>query len=462
MDMPDWDAVLAPHFAGRRVILAGGPLAQWTEMASGCRRRGATAVFILGTGSPGTGPQPAPDECETLVVELPDAPTLMERMRLGIAVLTDPPPEATARLDAFDPDRTAIVIGDFLNTAPTLGGRPFRAHRRREWVALEDKVAVDAFWDRADVTRAPCEVVPVSAGEVESAARRVARDGAVVLAGDAREGWHGGASLVRWADSAALLADSVEAIAAHCDLVRVMPYLHGIPCSIHGIVLPDGVAVLRPVEMVVSRKSDGSFFYAGCATFYDPPRDVRDEMRELAGRVGAQLRSEVDFRGAFTVDGIATVDGFRPTELNPRSGAGMTQFSRATGAPLSAILDLVVAGEALPWSASELQDVLLEGADSNRIGGTWSGIHGAEAPATEIALVIGSDGCRAATEGDPVDATLTTGPGHGGTFVRTVFDPPRTPVGSSVGARAAAAWKFADMRFGLGIGELTPATDVHR
>ena len=51
-------------------------------------------------------------------------------------------------------------------------------------------------------------------------------------------------------------------------------------------------------------------------------------MREAARRVGAVLRDEVAYRGAFTLDGVATVDGFRPTELNPRFGAGLGVITR--------------------------------------------------------------------------------------------------------------------------------------
>ena len=31
-----------------------------------------------------------------------------------------------------------------------------------------------------------------------------------------------------------------------CDRVRVMPFLDGVPCSIHGLVLPDGTAAVPP------------------------------------------------------------------------------------------------------------------------------------------------------------------------------------------------------------------------
>ena len=101
------------------------------------------------------------------------------------------------------------------------------------------------------------------------------------------------------------------------DRVRIMPFLEGIATSIHGIVLPDGVVALRPVEMVTLRRGH-ELRYSGCATFWDPPDEVREEMRDVARRVGERLRTEVDFRGAFTHRrrgdvGRVPADGAEPT-----------------------------------------------------------------------------------------------------------------------------------------------------
>ncbi len=96
-------------------------------------------------------------------------------------------------------------------------------------------------------------------------------------------------------------------------------------------------------------------------------------MRDAARRVGEQLRAEVDFRGAFTLDGVATVDGFRPTELNPRFGAGLSVITRGLAdVPLHLVLDLVVAGVALPIAAAELEARDPRASPTpTRVGGTW-------------------------------------------------------------------------------------------
>ncbi len=68
--------------------------------------------------------------------------------------------------------------------------------------------------------------------------------------------------------------------------------------------------------------------YAGCATFFDPSVTIRHEMQSAARRVDELLRAEVGFRGAFTIDGVATAQGFLPAELNPRNGAGLVAAER--------------------------------------------------------------------------------------------------------------------------------------
>ena len=151
-----------------------------------------------------------------------------------------------------------------------------------------------------------------------------------------------------------------------------MPFLEGVPCSIHGIVLPDGVAVLRPVEMVTLRRGY-EFSYAGCATYWDPDPVAREQMRTVARNAGDRLREEVDFRGTFTVDGVVTSDGFWPTELNPRFGAGIMTIARGTGIPMVLVNDLIVGGHDIGRTARALEADVVTHGDARRGGGTWHG-----------------------------------------------------------------------------------------
>lgn len=309
-----YDADVRRLVGGRRVLLVGGVAAAWTATVAQLRRLGAGEVGVLATEGLGVGEQPA---CPVFALDKPDGLDVMAQIRHGEASLGNLPEMIRNQIDAFDPDHSALLLGHFLVATGEVAGRPLLAHRRPEWIRLEDKTVVDALWRRAGVPAAPAVVADL--GNAWSASAGLDFGKGVVWAADATQGWHGGTSLTEWVRDAEEAQAAVAALAGHCRRVRVMPFLEGIPCSIHGIVCADGVVALRPVEMVVLRRGR-EFVYCGAGTYWDPPDGVREEMRAVARRVGQQLAAEVDFRGAFTVDGVVTVDGFRPTELNPRSG----------------------------------------------------------------------------------------------------------------------------------------------
>ena len=423
-------------------------------MVTTLRELGSDDILVVATEGTGVGAQP---EATTVVVEALDhRRDMMATVRAGVRALAEPPPHVVAAVEAFDPDRRAVAFASFLNESPAIVGRPFVAHRRPAWVALEDKTTVDALLDRAGIRRARSAVVPL--GAADGAWRSFDAGAGTVWAADARDGYHGGATLTRWVTNDDEAAAVTTALAPHCDAARLMPFLEGVPTSIHGIVLPDGVVAVRPVELVTLRRGH-DLRYVGCATFWDPPADVRDEMRIAARQLGEQLRAEVGYRGAFTLDGVATVDGFRPTELNPRFGAGLGVITRGlAGVPLHLVLDLVVGGVALPISAAELEREILERADAERVGGTWqAGVSPATPVVDRPARYVDGSWCWAA-DGEPADGVVTAGEG----FTRISFDAARTPVGPSVGPRAAAFWRFADDELGTDVGALTPPVDVAR
>jgi hypothetical protein len=431
-----WSAPLRSVFGGRRIVLAAAHAAMWTEHIATLRAAGVDSILVVAPAW-GTGPRP---DALTVVSPMPTAGSFMAQIRQEERFVAEPPAEIVHAMDNFDPDRSAIVLGSFLNVQPELAGRPFLAHRRPEWLALEDKVVVDAFWDRAGIARQPSDVV--SREDAPRAARRIDRGNGTVWAADAREGFHGGASQTYWVVDGASEADAVNALASVCDRVRVMPFIEGIPCSVHGIALPDGIAVLRPVEMVTLRRNR-SFVYAGCATFWDPPHDVREQMRSIARTAGQRLVDEVGYRGTFTVDGVAAADGFWPTELNPRFGAGINVIARASGLPILLVNDLVASELDLGRSAAMIEEELLAVADTHRGGGTWiSGLTHPTPPGRR----------------DHELGEVTVGE-H---FVRCIWTPSSTPVGRSTAARACTFWADADRIFGTDLGPLTPAHDPHR
>jgi hypothetical protein len=447
-----WRRPLGALVSGRRVIVVGGPAAAWTSHVAALRDLGASDVLVVATESLGAGPQP---QAIIAVVDVPgDDTDAMVRLHAVLDILAAPPPAIVEAVEAFDPDRTAVVFGTFLTETPELVGRPLVAHRRPEWVALEDKTIVDALLDRAGVTRASSTVVPV--GEAFEAWREFDHGKGTVWAADARDGYHGGAARTRWVTDDDEAAAATADLSPWCDTVRVMPFLEGIATSVHGVVLPDGVVALRPVELVTLRRGH-ELRYSGCATFWDPPPTVREEMRDAARRVGALLQREFDYRGAFTLDGVATTDGFRPTELNPRFGAGLGIIgSGLDRLPLLLVLDLVVSGTEFELSATELEELLLTGADASRSGGTWQ-LHAQTPVEVSGRAAHYEDGTwRWAEPDERSDGDVVAKDG----YARLSFEAASTPVGPSVGARSVAFWRFADAELGTAIGALMAPVDV--
>jgi hypothetical protein len=452
-----WTDLVRPLVAGRKVIVAGTLLAGATGHIALLKSMGAQRPFILASGI-GTGPLPTKDDAEWLVLESA-GDDIVEVIRNELGHLQHLPEHAVAALDAYDPERTAVLhVPTYANDLP-VGGRTPYGTRPVEWYALEDKTVCDQLWDAFGVRRAPFAVVPVEDGR--RAAAKIDRGNGTVWSGDARDGMNGGAVYVRWVQSAED-ADETEAFfGPRCDQVRVMPFLEGIPCAIHGMVFPDGIAVFRPIEMVTLRRpTQPRFLYSGCATYWDPPDADREAMRAVARRVGAGLAERFGFRGAFTVDGVLTGDGFLPTELNPRLGAGLNTMARALDdVPLPMIHGAAIAGEPFDFRAAEFEQMVVETADARRAGGAWTTF---PSPRTESEMHPLVREWRLAGDDEEPDASLIIGPSNIGGFIRFQPDPGRTPAGPSIAPAAVSAFAFADQHFNTGLGPLEPARDITR
>ncbi len=173
------------------------------------------------------------------------------------------------------------------------------------------------------VAHAAYRVVPNDEAALAAATAELSGPLGTVWSGDARDGVNGGGNYVRWIVDENDQRTATWFFRPRCDRIRVMPFLEGVPCSIHGYVLPDGTAAFRPVEIVCLRDvARRLFVYAGLGTYWDPPEADREEMRAIARRVGDHLAAAHRYRGAFGIDGVLTADGFRPTELNTRMSGG--------------------------------------------------------------------------------------------------------------------------------------------
>ena len=453
--------LLRPVFEDRRLLLPGAIAVGLGNVASELRGLGAARPFLV-AGSRGTGAVPTEDEAELRVLDVRGTDPLDHHRNVQRA-LANLPSEIQRAVDAWDPDGTARTLHtDPLAEPRPVAGRDAYAARPAAWIALEDKVVIDAFWDAVRVPRAPSEVVAAEYGALRTAATDLDRGHGTVWAPDAREGANAGGVALRWVRPGDDGSEAAASLARIADRVRVMPFLEGIPASIHGIVFPDAVVALRPVEMLVLRPTAGDrLFYAGCSTWFDPRPEDRETMRELACRVGVALREGVGFRGTFSIDGVLAEDGFLPTELNPRPGAGIATLAGALGDfPLIPLCHVIAEGERLDYRPELLERAVVETADAHRVCGGGRTTERTLTDTGTIDLVREGDDYREAVPSETPEATLLFGPGPIGGFLRFTLNPNSNEPGPSSAPQAARAFRLADRLLSTDYGFLEAARNV--
>lgn len=449
------DQALRRIYRSRRWILA----LDRVESAVGLARRvhsvGGDICFVIGArGDPADGPAGVP----AVSLQLPPA-SMMDALTTSEAALRNLPPDVQTAVDAADPNREARVLGAIFSDGRPVAGRRFFGARPLAWQALEDKSTIDALWDQIGVDRAPSEVAPVTLEALTAAAARLDAGAGTVWAGDSSQGFHGAGTYTVPVVTAEDAARAVAHLAPRCARARVMPFLPGIPCSIHGVVFPDHVVALRPAEMVMLRRPLGGrpFVYARAATFWDPPAADREAMRDLARRVGAHLRRTVGYRGTFTLDGVMTADGFRPTELNPRMGAAIGLMNPHLAFDL--FQAALVEGEPFPLDGPAFEAFVLDHADTERRS-SLSLRTERPVPEEGCELVWRGDRWVRAADDDVHDASASFGSRPGGGVAHLRLEPGRTPVGPSVAARVVAFGQWLDDTYQAGVGPLIPAREV--
>jgi hypothetical protein len=456
-------ARLRPLVEDGPVIVAGGPLAGMQPRLTAVRALGARRPLCVAFGL-GTGPLPAEEDADRFVVPQEEQP-LLESIYEEMRLLADPPPDLRAALDAYDPECRAVVLAGPFLTAREVAGRRVLDGRLPAWEAIEDKTLSEALWNGAGIVRAPSRVVPATDAALRAAARGLDLGEGTVWAGDAREGFNGGSEFVRRIVTPTDEAQAVAFFTAHCDRVRVMPFLDGIPTSIHGLVFPDGVAVFRPVEMIILRRppeAPSGFVVGGLSTWWDPQPHDRAEMRECGRRIGLHLRDSIDYRGGFSLDGIMTRDGFRPTEVNPRFSAGLNTLVRGLPElPLIGIQCALVSGADPGVTAAELEELVVIAADERRSGSAATLTTAVHPRATDERRVVLEDRCyRLAGDDEPDDGTLSVGPSAVGGLVRLDPNPARLTHGMSMAPLAVAAFRLADEIWGTAIGPTQAAPSL--
>lgn len=478
-DVGAWERHLCAPVTGRKVICSFELLAGMTGLVANLRRWGALRPLLLADGR-GTGPIPAEADAEIVVLETPHFDSLTDQVRARTRPADRLTPQVVASVEAYDPDGSAVWWTSPIGPNTPLLDRPVLGGRPPQHIELEDKLLVDELLSAVGAPPSGAVTVPaahddlvaasaeVRAGRDAGRARRdpsPAEGDSVVWAGDARDGINGGGDFVRWVRDGRQARTAAAFFAARCDKVRVSPFLEGVPCSVHGIVLPDGVVVLRPMELATLRDpGKGRFLYAGMGTSWEPPPADADAMRRLARDLGEHLRQRVAYRGAFGLDGVLTEDGFRVTELNPRFSGGLTRMNRAAPAArlelihINALLDRDIGKP-----ASQIETEALALLEDNRfvdVMGVSTAVTAAHS--LEVPVAAGQSQLKAADDADQVIGTVLCGPSPLGTFVRLIAGRGVISVGDRAAPLGVLLLEFADQTWGTSFGPVTMASAVRR
>jgi hypothetical protein len=448
MDLEIIGRQLASIYGGSPWIVIADASAGATPNVAQLRDWGVDRILVI-SATEGVGPQP---EGAEIHLTHSHGSTVMGGFRAFAKSLASKP--VADAIAAFDPvDRARVLAPPFGAESAFEGRRPYGA-RRPEWLGLEDKTVIDEHFAQAGVETASHEVVGID--DARAVARRLASEAGSVWVADNREGWHGGGEYVRWVRRPEDEAEVLAWFRGHADRVRVMPFLEGIPCSIHGYVTDSGVAAFRPVEMLIARHEGSSEFrYLGMATTWDPAPRIREEMRAVARKMARHLDRTVRYRGPFSIDGVLTRKGFRPTELNPRMSAGFgIQAARVTELRIGLLTRAIVEGD-IDVDPSALEDLIVTAADRKRT--LRVGIPVPESrEADSIPILIVEDVVER-TDGRS-HGTLEIGPAPAGSYVLLRPDQEHVPVGRSAAGLAASAARLAAKTWDLAMGDLQPST----
>ena len=126
-----------------------------------------------------------------------------------------------------------------------------------------------------------------------------------------------------------------------------MPFLDGVPCSIHGLVLPDGTAAFRPVEISILRDEAARTLHLRRPVDVLGPARGRprgDARRRCTGWASTcARRTATAAPSASTACSPPTASG--PPSSTPGCRPGFTQVAQVDRKLFSLLQDALVLGE---------------------------------------------------------------------------------------------------------------------
>lgn len=183
-------------------------------------------------------------------------------------------------------------------------------------------------------------------------------------------------------------------------------------------------------------------------------------MRGVARRVGEHLSRTVGYLGAFGIDGIATAEGFRPTELNPRMSGGFMGLTGSMDFPIGLAARSMIEGD-LEINVTEMEETVMEAASENRFLALGLPVPDSLGPA-KIGVRFDDMGTAAAVDAEDefAQGTMSAGPSVPGGYVFMSLDQDSLGVGPSMGPLALEGVRLAAREFHIDLPDVESAPDL--
>ncbi|WP_409074180.1 hypothetical protein [Micromonospora chalcea] len=420
--------------AGQRIIVFCSQRADEPEWQRLCQAAGAEAL-VLAFDAPAVAELLPPPKTRSATQLISDRHALLAT--LG----SDSP--LTRLVEEFDPAEQALLLVTDPLDPREFGARRSLGQKHPSWELFEHKSVVDTLWDTIGLERSESLVFDDPGALLRHDTLVATADVVVSVQPRGSTPSAGGEGVRRVTNAVELSSGPFR--------VRAMPQLAGSPCRLHGLVLAETTVVFPPLELLVPlRLTDGTYL---CAGTWPIPTAGRGRLSELTRWIGDRLRERLAYRGGFSVDGILTAGGFRPTDLNTR----ITSAFETVPPPVRVAVQVCAAlarAEQPTWGAPVLElhaDRVFGEADTLVLRSPIVG------DATHSTLPVSWDGqvLVAADQAD-ADGTLRIVTAARGTVLHAALRRARLP--SALGAQAVAVAVFgaADRLFGTTFGPLEP------
>ncbi|MCG3470445.1 hypothetical protein L7750_08610 [Xenorhabdus bovienii] len=226
-------------------------------------------------------------------------------------------------LDKIDPERNITFLGGVRLPLSQFADRPVYGWQKPEWAQFEDKIYIDDSLRRWGINTPAYQNIDPNINDAVAAFHLLNKGKGVILAIDGSESFSAGANGLAWIKDHHEIAHVLDKFRDKTRKLRVAEFIQGIPCSILAMVLPNGVAVFDPIEILtVFEKTTNHLLFCGSSNRWQSGK-AEDVMRHCTRLAGQKLAEEVGYRGIFSLDGIWTGSDFFATEINPRHASGL-------------------------------------------------------------------------------------------------------------------------------------------